>query len=106
MAKSKKLIIIPLGGLNEIGKNLTVFEYDKEIVVLDCGIAFPDEEFTVSDSYSSGSTDMGYLSCIMPVVHPYAGGAVGNGHGNDYYISDPVAACVTCAKWQVAMLRP
>ncbi|MBE7028956.1 MAG: ribonuclease J [Ruminococcaceae bacterium] len=44
MAKTKKLKIIPLGGLNEIGKNLTVFEYDKEIIVLDCGIAFPDEE--------------------------------------------------------------
>ena len=44
MAKNKKLKIIPLGGLNEIGKNLTVFEYDKQIIVLDCGIAFPDEE--------------------------------------------------------------
>jgi len=44
VAKTKKLKIIPLGGLNEIGKNLTVFEYDKEIIVLDCGIAFPDEE--------------------------------------------------------------
>lgn len=44
MAKVKKLKIIPLGGLDEIGKNLTVFEYDKDIIVLDCGIAFPDEE--------------------------------------------------------------
>lgn len=44
MAKAKKLKIIPLGGLNEIGKNLTVFEYGKDIIVLDCGIAFPDEE--------------------------------------------------------------
>ena len=44
MAKNKKLKIIPLGGINEIGKNLTVFEYNKQIIVLDCGIAFPDEE--------------------------------------------------------------
>ena len=44
MAKAKKLKIIPLGGLNEIGKNLTVFEFGKDIVILDCGIAFPDEE--------------------------------------------------------------
>ena len=43
MAK-KTLKIIPLGGLNEIGKNLTVFEYGNDIIVLDCGIAFPDEE--------------------------------------------------------------
>ena len=44
MPKLKKLKIIPLGGLDEIGKNLTVFEYDNDIIVLDCGIAFPDEE--------------------------------------------------------------
>ena len=47
---------------------------------------------------------MGDLSCIMPVIHPYAGGAKGAGHGNDYYIVDPVAACVTNAKWQLTML--
>ena len=64
----------------------------------------PDVEYKLNDYYSTGSTDMGDLSCIMPVVHPYAGGAVGKGHGNDYYIADPVAACVTNAKWQLTML--
>ena len=44
MARKSKLKIIPLGGLNEIGKNMTVFEYGNDIVVLDCGMAFPDEE--------------------------------------------------------------
>ena len=39
-----KLRIIPLGGLGEIGKNMTVFEYENEIIVVDCGLAFPDEE--------------------------------------------------------------
>ncbi len=43
MAKKLKLKIIPLGGINEIGKNLTVFEYGNDIVVLDCGMAFPDD---------------------------------------------------------------
>ncbi len=43
MAKNLKLKIIPLGGLNEIGKNLTVFEFGNDIVVLDCGMAFPDD---------------------------------------------------------------
>ncbi len=38
------LKIIPLGGFEEIGKNLTVFEYEDDIVILDCGVAFPDEE--------------------------------------------------------------
>ena len=39
-----KLKIIPLGGLNEIGKNLTVFEYENEIIVVDCGLAFPEDD--------------------------------------------------------------
>ena len=43
MAKKSKLKIIPLGGLEEIGKNMTVFEYQDEIIILDCGVAFPDE---------------------------------------------------------------
>ena len=43
-SKKSKLKIIPLGGLNEIGKNMTVFEYNDTIVVLDCGLAFPDDD--------------------------------------------------------------
>jgi len=68
-------------------------------------IAIPNENFYTSDVFISGSTDMGDLSCIMPVVHPYAGGATGTGHGSDYEIADPVAACVDNAKWQVTMLH-
>jgi ribonuclease J len=45
VAKSKKkLKVIPLGGLGEIGKNITVFEYGDDILVVDCGMAFPDDE--------------------------------------------------------------
>ena len=40
----KKIKIIPLGGLGEIGKNMTAFEYEDEIIVIDCGLAFPDED--------------------------------------------------------------
>lgn len=39
-----KLKVIPLGGLQEIGKNLTVFEYRNEIIIVDCGVAFPDDD--------------------------------------------------------------
>lgn len=42
--KKQKLKIIPLGGMDEIGKNLTVFEYGNDILILDCGLAFPDDE--------------------------------------------------------------
>ena len=44
MSKKQKLKIIPLGGLHEIGKNMTAFEFGDEIVLIDCGMAFPDEE--------------------------------------------------------------
>ncbi len=46
IAKVKKspLKIIPLGGLDEIGKNMTAFEYDGEIVLIDCGMSFPDDD--------------------------------------------------------------
>ena len=40
----EKLKIIPLGGLNEIGKNMTVVEYGQDIFVIDCGMAFPDND--------------------------------------------------------------
>ena len=42
--KKSKLKIIPLGGLHEIGKNITVFEYEEEIIIVDCGISFPEDD--------------------------------------------------------------
>ncbi|CUO59804.1 ribonuclease J [Clostridium disporicum] len=44
MESKKKIKVIPLGGLGEIGKNITVIEYGDEIVVVDCGMTFPDSE--------------------------------------------------------------
>ena len=42
--KRERLKIIPLGGLEEIGKNMTVFEYENEMFLLDCGVAFPEDD--------------------------------------------------------------
>ncbi len=44
MAKEPKVKIIPLGGLEQIGMNITAFEFNDNIVVVDCGQSFPDEE--------------------------------------------------------------
>ncbi len=42
--KKPSLKIIPLGGLHEIGKNITVFEYENEMIVVDCGLSFPEDD--------------------------------------------------------------
>ena len=44
MTKKSKLKIIPLGGLDEIGKNMTVIEFGSEMIMVDCGMAFPDDD--------------------------------------------------------------
>lgn len=50
MPTNKKVRIIPLGGLCEIGKNLTVFETDKDMILVDCGVAFPEDDMPGIDA--------------------------------------------------------
>jgi len=56
---SEKLKIISLGGLNEIGKNLTVLEYGRDIIIVDCGMGFPEDDMYGIDSVIA---DMSYLT--------------------------------------------
>ncbi len=42
--KKSKLKVIPLGGLHEVGKNITVFEYEDDMIIVDCGISFPEDD--------------------------------------------------------------
>ncbi len=44
MSKKSNLKVIPLGGLNEVGKNLNIFEKDNQIIIVDCGVMFPDDD--------------------------------------------------------------
>ncbi len=43
-SKKPKLKVISLGGLHEIGKNMTLIEYNQDIIIIDCGLAFPEED--------------------------------------------------------------
>lgn len=47
---TEKLKIIPLGGMQEIGKNMTLFEYGNDIIIIDVGVAFPEEDMLGVDS--------------------------------------------------------
>lgn len=55
---AEKLKIIALGGLNEIGKNMTVLEYGKDIIIVDCGLGFPEDDMYGVDLVIA---DMTYL---------------------------------------------
>ena len=57
-----------------------------------------DDEIKVTDEHSTGSTDMGDISAIMPAIHPHIGGAEGIGHSENYQIVDPELAYITGAK--------
>ncbi len=56
--------------------------------------AFGPDSVRVLSEWNTGSTDMGDISTVMPAIHVYAAGAVGHGHGADYYIVDRDKACV------------
>ncbi len=63
-----------------------------------------EDNLHFTDDWSGGSSDMGDVSCVMPTLHPEIGGASGPDHSKDYFITDPVMACVNSAKVQAAML--
>ena len=62
----------------------------------------PEEKVKLSENWGTGCSDMGDVNCIMPSMHPYAGGAQGAAHSSAYRIVDPYTACVVSAKVQVA----
>lgn len=61
------------------------------------------ENLNITHNFGGGSTDMGNLSCLMPVLHPYISGAAGASHGNDFRIADVENACVVSAEGQLSL---
>ena len=76
-----------------------------QLAVDAAAIALPGTEVPVTWEFATGSSDMGDLSCIMPIVQPHAGGITGTGHGADYDVTDPETACLKNAEWQLTMLQ-
>ena len=114
--ENKKINRALIGAALSLGANIEIIDIpgysplvnnrDMKIVAKEAAkMIDPALDLPIDVPRSTGSTDMGDLCHIMPVVHAYAGGAIGTGHGNDYYIDDPYSACVKNAKWQIMMLN-
>lgn len=111
---NKKVNRALIGGALSLGANITITDTagssplvnDMNMVEIAKRAAEKiGERFIVKPILSTGSTDMGDLSSIMPVVHPYAAGATGIAHGKNYYITDVERCCVGSAKMQLEMLQ-
>ena len=70
----------------------------------DVGAAlFGEGRLDSGDSWKGASTDMGDLSCVMPVVHPSGGGGEGTAHGDDYRVANPDVAYIDSTRYITAM---
>ncbi len=100
---NKKLRIIPLGGLKEIGKNMTVVEYGDDIIVIDCGLTFPDEDMPGIDTVIP---DISYLEKNKEKVK---GILLTHGHEDHYgavpYILKKLPVNVYCTRLTGGMLE-
>lgn len=110
---NKKVNRALIGGALSLGANVAIedsagyapYQNNQDLLkVIEEAAELIGVSFYQSGVTSTGSTDMGDLGCVMPMIHPYAAGAVGTSHGKDYFIANPDLACVASAKWQVAML--
>ena len=112
---NKKINRALCGGALSLGANVEIIDMpgyaplknDENMIQLTkeaAELVIPEEGFWVSPNPSSGSTDMGELCGLMPVIHPYSSGTQGSAHSAGYYIVDPEKACVKSAKLQLCML--
>ncbi|MBQ9785671.1 MAG: amidohydrolase [Clostridia bacterium] len=93
--------IVDIPGYAPLENDLTMMHLAEEAFrMLD-----PDAPFGYTERPDTGSTDLGDLSRLMPVLHAFAPGMTGTPHGSDYFVTDPETACVKNAKWQLLMVR-
>ena len=83
---NSKLKIIPLGGLEQIGMNITAFEYEDSIIVVDCGLAFPEDDMLGIDLVIP---DITYLKDNIQKVKGFV---ITHGH------EDPHRSIILCIK--------
>ncbi|MBO4879147.1 MAG: ribonuclease J [Clostridia bacterium] len=102
-ANTEKLRIIPLGGLGEIGKNLTVLEYGDDMIAIDCGLAFPDEDMLGIDMVIP---DISYLETNKDKLRAFV---ITHGHedhiGSLPYVLDKVKAPVIGTRFTLALIE-
>ena len=66
--KAERLKIIPLGGLEQIGMNITAFEYGDSIIVVDCGLSFPEDDMLGVDLVIPDITYLKLKAFLSPMV--------------------------------------
>ena len=63
------------------------------------------DAYSVTDEWTTSSTDMGDVSAIVPSIHAYVCGSSGTMHGKDYLVDDPTLACYENARFQLSLVE-
>lgn len=102
-AEPKKLRVIPLGGVGEIGKNMAVVEYGDDMIMIDCGLTFPDETMPGVD------TVIPDVTYIEKNKHKLRGILITHGHEDHYgavpYILKKLPVNVYCTRLTAGLLQ-
>ena len=116
VATNEKVNRAMAGAAAAMGARLTITDRtgyaplhtDQRLSELFCqaaGMLDPEHPIAPNPMWSTGCTDMGDVSCLMPAVHPYCRGAAGPAHSDDYRIASVEKACLNSVKVQLILLE-